>query len=59
MSTASPKLSDAEILQLLQTAQEQYETYVKLAEISVESDEERPVYSWNNPIGLVINADVV
>lgn len=58
MSAANPKLSDAEALQILETAQQQYERYVKLTKISVESKEDQLVYSWNNPIGLVINADV-
>lgn len=58
MPTVMLKLSDAETMQIIERAKEQYAQYVKLSEIEIEPDEVRPTYSWNNPIGLVINADV-
>ncbi|MCH9004849.1 MAG: hypothetical protein IH838_06105 [Proteobacteria bacterium] len=58
MRTSVPKLSDAETFRILERAQEQYAQYVKLSEIEIEPNEARPVYSSDNPIGLVINAYV-
>ena len=52
-------LSDAETFKLLEKANLQYEEYVKLRDTPDFTDEEtepRPVYSWKNPIGLVISS---
>ena len=58
MSAQAPKLSDAEILQILERAQEEYAQYIKLSGIVIEPSNPPPNYSWDNPIGLVINADL-
>ena len=49
-------LSDSETLDILADAHGQFEEYLKLLEIpdfSDFSEEPQPVYSWDNPIGLV------
>lgn len=49
--------SEAETMQLLEEALQQYEDYINLAdmpdylEYSVVGE---PIYSWDNPIGLVV-----
>ena len=58
MPTQVPELTDVEVLQILERAQEEYAQYVKLSGTEIEPSEPRPNYSWDNPIGLVINADV-
>ena len=54
-----PGLSEAEIMQLLQEAAQQYEEYMRLADltgISAEDEDEVycPKYDWDNPIGIGI-----
>lgn len=49
--------SEAEILELVQDAAQQYEEYMKLADFasySETSEVRYPSYSWANPIGLVV-----
>ena len=57
MSGRKPKISEAEIFELVQKAKEQYAEYMKVAEIPdfIDKPEEFQLkYSWSNPIGLVI-----
>ena len=56
MSSPAPTLSDEEALELLAEARQQYRRYGELAKLVEGPDEAVPVYSWDNPIGLVINA---
>ena len=50
-------LSEADIFQLLEEANQQYDEYVRLTEIPdfpEQTDPPQPLYSWANPVGLVI-----
>ncbi len=52
------RLSEAEVSQLLQEATQQYEEYMRLADladITKTSEEIEPKYAWDNPIGLVVS----
>ena len=49
--------SEAEIIQLLQKASQEYEKCITLADLSdypEVAEVSYPGYSWNNPIGLVL-----
>lgn len=51
------RLSEAEILQLLEEAVRQYEECMRLADLADVSDSVetiRPKYDWDNPIGIVV-----
>ena len=51
------KPSEAEIMELLEKAAQQYEECIKLADLSdypETSEVRQPRYSWDNPIGLVV-----
>ena len=53
----SMKPGEVEITKLLEEAGQQYEEYVRLAELSDFPEvnaKQRPRYSWDNPIGLVV-----
>ena len=57
MSGQKPKISEAEIFELVKKAKEQYAEYIRLAEIPDFRDKPEEVqlkYSWRNPFGLVI-----
>lgn len=50
-------LSETEVSHLLQKAAEQYEEYMRIADLAdiANQDEPRhPRYDWDNPIGLVV-----
>ena len=50
-------LSEIETMQLLEEALRQYEAYIRLADMPAYPEDlpdEEPIYSWDNPIGLVI-----
>ena len=58
--------NEAEVAQLLQEATQQYEEYIRLADLADISDGGEvsyPRYAWDNPIGLVVmgpsNAELV
>ncbi len=49
--------SEMEVAQLLQQAAQQYEEYMRLADladISERGEISHPRYAWDNPIGLVV-----
>ena len=49
--------SEAEVAQLLQEAEEQYEECMRvadLADLSVTGEVSHPKYAWDNPLGLVV-----
>ena len=51
------QFSEAEVLELIQDATQQYEEYMKLADFASYSEAPEvsyPSYSWANPIGLVV-----
>ncbi len=54
-------LSEFEILEIVKKAAEQYEEYIRLAELAKIADYQerpevyRPRYSWKAPLGLVID----
>jgi len=51
------RLSEAEVAQLLQEALQQYEEYMRLADladISAEGKAIYPRYAWDNSIGLTV-----
>ena len=50
-------LSETEVSDLLQKAAQQYEEYMRIADLAdiTNQDEPRhPRYGWDNPIGLVV-----
>ena len=50
-------LSDAEVLALLNEANQQYKEYTRIVGITrirKENNINPPIYSWENPIGLVL-----
>ena len=58
--------SEAEVAQLFQDAAQQYEEYMRLADLTDVSAGDKisyPRYAWDNPIGLVVgessNAELV
>ena len=59
MTDQQHNLSDAKIFDLLEQANQQYDEYVRLTEIpdfAEQPEEPQPLYSWANPIGLVITS---
>lgn len=59
MTDRQSKLSEADIFQLLDQANQEYDEYVRLTEIpdfTEPPEETQPLYSWANPIGLVITS---
>ena len=55
MTDRQNKLSDSDIFQLLDQANQEYDEYVRLTEIpdfTEPPEESQPLYSWANPIGL-------
>ena len=50
-------ISEAEMLQLIQESINRYEEILKIADVASLSDiseDYRPLYAWDNPIGLVL-----
>lgn len=48
---------EADIMELVQKAAQQYEEYMKLADFAPYSETPEvnyPKYSWDNPIGLIV-----
>ena len=56
-SPVQTRPSEAEVARLFQEAAQQYEDYMRLADladISAEDEISHPRYAWDNPIGLVV-----
>lgn len=55
-SQAQTRPSEDAVLHLLEEAQQQYEEYMRIADLADASAEDEifyPRYAWDNPIGLV------
>lgn len=56
-SQAKIHLSESEVLHLLQEAAQQYEEYIRLADLADIADQRQlsyPKYDWDNPIGFAV-----
>ncbi len=59
MTDQQRNLSEADVFQLLEQANQQYDEYVRLTEIpdfTEQPETPQPLYSWANPIGIVITS---